>query len=60
MLGFKGSSNVPVTISGVELAQKIRKGQFDTSSLIVRERARVEHAAFCVLIGLVATRIRRI
>ncbi len=33
MLGFKRFSNAAVTLSGIELAQKIRKGQFDTSSI---------------------------
>src|SRR4028118_361718 len=31
MLGFKRYANAAVTISGIELVQKIRKGQFDTS-----------------------------
>jgi transposase-like protein len=30
MLGFKRFANAAVTISGIELAQKIKKGQFDT------------------------------
>ncbi len=33
MLGFKRFSNAAVTLSGIELAQKIRKGQFNTSSI---------------------------
>ena len=33
MLGFKNFGNATVTISGVELAQKIRKGQFNTERL---------------------------
>jgi transposase-like protein len=33
MLGFKRFGNAGVTISGIELAHKIRKGQFDTSRL---------------------------
>ena len=33
MLGFKSFSNAAVTLSGIELAQKIRKGQFNTSSI---------------------------
>jgi transposase-like protein len=40
MLGFKRFGNAAVTISGIELAQKIKKGQFDTSELKL-ERARV-------------------
>ena len=37
MLRFKDCRNAAVTISGIELAQKIRKGQFDTSAVIDRE-----------------------
>ena len=33
MLGFKSFSNAAVTLSGIELVQKIKKGQFDTSSI---------------------------
>ncbi len=33
MLGFKRFSNAAVTLSGIELAQKIRKGQFNTASI---------------------------
>jgi transposase-like protein len=33
LLGFKKFENAAVTISGIELAHKIRKGQFDTSSI---------------------------
>ena len=33
MLGFKSFSNAAVTLSGIELAQKIKKGQFDTSNI---------------------------
>jgi transposase-like protein len=51
MLGFKGFRNAAVTISGVELAQKIRKGQFDTSAVIVREGARVSQVWDAVLAG---------
>lgn len=29
MLGFKSFANAAMTISGIELAQKIMKGQFD-------------------------------
>jgi transposase-like protein len=37
MLGFKSFANAAVTISGIEFAQQIRKGQFDTSAVIVSE-----------------------
>ena len=33
MLGFKTFGNAEVTLSGVELANKIKKGQFDTSEI---------------------------
>jgi transposase-like protein len=33
MLGFKTFGNAQVTLSGIELANKIRKGQFDTSDI---------------------------
>lgn len=33
MLGFKRFANAVVTISGIELAQKIKKGQFDTTEM---------------------------
>ena len=33
MLGFKRFENAVVTISGIELAEKIQKGQFKTGKL---------------------------
>jgi hypothetical protein len=33
MLGFKTFGNAQVTLSGIELANKIEKGQFDTSEI---------------------------
>src|SRR5215510_5342902 len=33
MLGFKRFRNAKVTLSGIELANKIKKGQFDTSDI---------------------------
>jgi transposase-like protein len=33
MLGFKRLMNAVITISGIELIQKIRKGQFDISNI---------------------------
>ena len=41
MLGFKRFANAAVTISGIELMQKIRKGQFDTAELTSRGGGRV-------------------
>jgi hypothetical protein len=37
MLGFKRFENAAVTISGIELIHKIRKGQFDTSEIRLKE-----------------------
>jgi len=42
MLGFKSFRTAAVAISGIELAQKIRKGQYDTSAVIVIEGASVQ------------------
>jgi hypothetical protein len=33
MLGFKTFGNAEVTLSGIELANKIKKRQFDTSEI---------------------------
>jgi transposase-like protein len=49
MLGFKQFKNAAVTIGGIELAQKIRKGQFDTSAVTMRDRASVRHVWEAVL-----------
>ena len=49
MLGFKKFRNAAVTISGIELVQQIRKGQFDTSAVIARERMRMSHLWDAVL-----------
>lgn len=51
MLGFKNFRNAAVTISGIELAQKIRKRQFNTSAVIVREGAGVSQMWDAVLAG---------
>jgi transposase-like protein len=40
MLGFKKFANAKVTISGIELMQKIRKGQFNTGKLRSSMKAR--------------------
>lgn len=40
MLGFKSFRNAAVTISGVELVQKIRKGQFNIAELTSGVKAR--------------------
>jgi transposase-like protein len=37
MLGFKRFGNAAVTISGIEFIHRIRKGQFDTSELRLKE-----------------------
>jgi transposase-like protein len=41
MLGFKNFGNAKVTLSGVELAQKIRKRQFNTEQLPSDVKVRV-------------------
>jgi transposase-like protein len=38
MLGFKRFDNAAVSISGIELAEKIKKGQFKTGKLRIRQR----------------------
>ena len=42
MLGFKSFRTAAVAISGIELAQKIRKGQYDTSAVTVIKGASVQ------------------
>jgi putative transposase len=49
MLGFKKFRNAAMTVSGIELVQKIKKGQCDTSALTVRERVTVSHVWEAVL-----------
>jgi transposase-like protein len=49
MLGFKNFANASVTVSGVELVNKIRKGQFDTTKLINRVGGRVPQVWEAVL-----------
>jgi transposase-like protein len=49
MLGFKILRNAAIAITGIELAQKIRKGQFDTSGVIVRGGERAAHVWEAVL-----------
>jgi transposase-like protein len=49
MLGFKRFRNATIAITGIELAHKLRKGQFDISGVIVREGARVPHVWEAVL-----------
>ncbi|CAN7800179.1 IS6 family transposase [Paraburkholderia hospita] len=39
MLGFKRFSNAAITISGIELMHRIRKGQFDLSALGIKDTA---------------------
>jgi transposase-like protein len=49
MLGFKRFRNATIAITGIELAQKIRKGQFDTSEVIARGGGRAAHVWEAVL-----------
>jgi hypothetical protein len=39
MLGFKGFRNAAITIAGIELLHRIRKGQFRLGRLGVQDRA---------------------
>ena len=48
MLGFKTFGNAEVTLSGIELANKIEKGQFDTSE-VTGPRAMILHVWEAVL-----------
>ena len=48
MLGFKRFGNAAITISGIELEHKIKKGQFDTSELRL-EGARAQEVWQAVL-----------
>ena len=41
MLGFKKFANAATTISGIELVQKIRKGQFNITRLKSRMKVRM-------------------
>lgn len=49
MLGFKRFGNAVVTIGGIELVQKIREGQFDTTKLSNRVGVRVPQVWEAVL-----------
>ena len=49
MLGFKRFRNATVVIKGIELAQRIRKGPYDTSALTVRGGMIVPHVWEAVL-----------
>jgi transposase-like protein len=51
MLGFKSFRNATIAITGIELAQKTRKRQFNTSTAIASEGARVSHVWDTVLAG---------
>lgn len=43
MMGLKRFRNAAITISGIELAHKIREGQFDISELMQEERRVQQH-----------------
>ena len=49
MLGFKSFRNAAVTIRGIELAQEIKKGQFNISRLIDSGEAQVTQVWEAVL-----------
>ena len=50
MLGFKRFGNAEATLSGIELANKIKKGQFDTSE-ITNPRAMILQVWEAVLVA---------
>ena len=50
LLGFKRFANAAVTISGIELAQKIRKRQFDIAKISKSRVMRVAHMWEVVLV----------
>jgi transposase-like protein len=51
MLGFKSFRNATITISGIELVQKIRKGQFDIAKIKKSSRMRVAKLWEAVLVA---------
>lgn len=51
MLGFKRFRNATVVIRGIELVQKIREGQYDTSAVKMRAGSRVPQVWDAVLFG---------
>jgi transposase-like protein len=51
MLGFKSFSNATVTINGIGLVQKIRKGQFDIANIKKSSGMRVTQLWEAVLVA---------
>ena len=51
MLGFKSLRNATVTINGIELVQKIRKGQFDIANIKKSSGMRVAQLWAAVLVA---------
>lgn len=51
MLGFKEFAHAAITISGIELAQKIRKSQFNVAQLTSGVEVRVPQMWEAVLAG---------
>jgi transposase-like protein len=51
MLGFKKFDNAAVTISGIELVQKIKKGQFEIAKFMNDANVRVPEVWEAVLVG---------
>ena len=47
MLGFKGFKNAAITIAGIELLHRIRKGQFGLGGLGVQGRAHLQSGTRC-------------
>ena len=58
MLGFKGFRNAAITIAGIELMHRIRKGQFGLGRLGVQDQAAPE-VWNAVLGGLRSPRLQK-
>jgi len=51
MLGFKSFRNATIIVSGIELVQKIRKGQFDSANVRKSRGMRVAQMWEAVLVA---------
>ena len=51
MLGFKRFANADLVITGIELAQKLRKGQFKVHRLVKRAGGDVHDLWMAVLVA---------
>ena len=48
MLGFKGFRNAAITIAGIELMQRIRKGQFALDVWAAKAELRLQSGTRCL------------